>query len=149
MFSIHPGVALSNSKCHTQSRPFVPSDAQNLVHIEIHSTPHGSTLHSCRGSHLGQIFCRRSRRRRPLHLLRGPGLIAESLRRRRLLQFLTHPRTPSCPRNSRGSAAKDYSVAAFLSDLPSRSAEMMADTLLAALGRAQGGPQERLDWLLL
>ena len=26
---------------------------------------------------------------------------------------------------------------------------MMADTLLAALGRAQGGPQERLDWLLL
>lgn len=45
--------------------------------------------------------------------------------------------------------ARDYSVAAFLSDLPSRGAEMMADTLLAALGRAQGGPQERLDWLLL
>uniref|UniRef100_A0A4W2GQS5 Uncharacterized protein n=1 Tax=Bos indicus x Bos taurus TaxID=30522 RepID=A0A4W2GQS5_BOBOX len=27
-----------------------------------------------------------------------PSLIAESLRRRRLLRFLTHPRTPSCPR---------------------------------------------------
>lgn len=52
-------------------------------------------------------------------------------------------------RNSRGSAARDYPVAAVLPDLPSRRTEMTADTLLAALGRAQGGSHKRLYWLLL
>lgn len=52
-------------------------------------------------------------------------------------------------RNPKGSAARNYPVAALLPNLPSRRTEVAADTLLAILGRAQGGPQKRLDWLLL
>lgn len=51
--------------------------------------------------------------------------------------------------NPRGSAAGDNPVAALLPDLPSRHTEVAAYTLLAAPGWTQGGPHERLDWLLL